>query len=100
LKLNATVLSSLALTESRYSQTPEALPWRPFFSLKRLKVKATSLAVNGWPSDQFTPSRVVKVSFLSPSLHLYSVPSHGTYSPLIELNTISGSYMASRAGQR
>src|SRR6478736_3934446 len=61
------------------------------YFLPRLKVNATSWAVSGLPSLNFTPSRMVKVSFVAPS-HLYAVASQGVTSQLSPLRTISGSY--------
>src|ERR1700677_3919825 len=47
------------------------------FFLMRLKVNATSAAVNGVPLFHFTPWRIAKVIALPPSLQVEDVASHG-----------------------
>ena len=44
----------------------------------RSKVQATSLAVKGWPSCHFTPSRRTKTSFLLSSFQSHFVARSGT----------------------
>ncbi len=44
---------------------------------RRLKLNATSLAVIGLPSLNFTPLRIVSVRVFPPSDHLYAVASQG-----------------------
>src|SRR6516164_2163226 len=51
---------------------------REGFLASRLKVKATSAALNGLPSLHLTPDRVVRVSVLPPSEKAYVVASIGT----------------------
>ena len=48
------------------------------FFISRLKVNATSAAVIGLPSLNFTPGRMVNVSVLPPLDQAYSEASHGT----------------------
>jgi hypothetical protein len=52
---------------------------------RRLKVKATSFAVNGVPSDHSTPSRIAKVNTVLSSLNDHSVASHGWISLTVVL---------------
>src|SRR5215469_5401148 len=63
-----------------------------FFSM--LKLKATSLAVSGLPSLNFTPWRIVNVSVLPPSDQAYLVASQGVggCAGCMMLNISSGSY--------
>ena len=51
-----------------------------FFS--RSKVKMTSLALKGCPSDHLTPWRILKVRTVLSAFQLYSVASQGTSSPV------------------
>src|SRR6516162_750015 len=51
---------------------------REGFLAIRLKVNATSAALNGLPSLHLTPDRVVRVSVLPPSEKAYAVASIGT----------------------
>src|SRR6476620_9585264 len=63
--------------------------------LIRLKVNATSAALNAWPSLHFTPDRVVKVRVLASDDHWKAVASIGTgaWVGCIRLNRNSGSEM-------
>src|ERR1700722_3370849 len=63
------------------------------YFLIRLKVKATSAALNGCPSLQFTPDRVVRVRVLPSADHEALVASIGTgaWVGFIRLNRNSGS---------
>ena len=58
-----------------------------------MKLKATSLAVIGLPSLNFTPLRIVSVRVLPPFDHLYAVASHGIggWVGCMMLNISSGS---------
>src|SRR5262245_9425141 len=59
----------------------------------RLKVNATSSALNAWPSFHFTPSRMVKTMDVLSSLHLYDEASIGVSVWFLSRFTkISGSY--------
>ena len=51
------------------------------YFLASLKVKSTSLAVKGWPSDHLTPCRIVKVSVLRSWLNRYDVANQGICLP-------------------
>src|SRR5918995_4753229 len=53
LKVNVTSVSLVAVTLESFVHSP--FRSKPGFSLKRLNVYATSLALNGLPSDHFTP---------------------------------------------
>src|SRR6516225_5042314 len=63
------------------------------YFLIRLKVNATSAALNGWPSLQFTPDRVVKVRVLPSADHeaLVARSGIGAWVGFIRLNRNSGS---------
>ena len=52
-----------------------------------LKVKRTSAAVSGLPSDHFTPDRIVTVSFVSWFAQAYFLASHGVALPLFSAST-------------
>ena len=56
-----------------------------FFS--RLKVKSTSFALKGWPSDHLTPLRMVNVRVLSLLDHAHAVDSHGVVAPFFSEST-------------
>src|SRR6516162_412161 len=73
--LSTTVSGPVAVAE-----TGAGVPvWaREGFLASRLKVNATSAALNGWPSLHFIPGRVVRVSVLPPSEKAYAVASIGT----------------------
>src|SRR5579862_3862171 len=63
------------------------------YFLSRLKVNATSAALNACPSLQFTPDRVVRVRVLPSGDHWKLVASIGTgaWDGCIRLNRNSGS---------
>ena len=64
LKFTSTVLSSLALASwTKVATSAPNLILVPCLA-DSLIVKATSLALNGWPSLQVTPERVLMVSVL------------------------------------
>src|SRR6516225_1520819 len=59
----------------------------------RLKEKATSAAVSGVPSLNFTPLRIVNVRVLLPLLQAQLVASHGVALAFFSVSTnASGSY--------
>jgi len=60
-------LGAVALTGSGVG--PGALEARAEFFISKLNVNATSAAVIGLPSLNFTPGRIVNVSVLPPSDH-------------------------------
>jgi hypothetical protein len=80
--------SSSSSTDSRILEIPRP---RAGWASRNSKVKTTSAARKGFPSDHRTPSRIVKVRPLAPSCHAYSVASQGTYSPVIRLKMRRGS---------
>jgi hypothetical protein len=59
---------------------------RPLNFFSSLKVNTTSAAVNGLPSDHFTPLRMVNVTVLLSLLHTQEVASHGEVLPLSRLS--------------
>src|SRR3954453_12297060 len=89
-----TTLLPWAVTD--FAGAPNVSFQRPALSidgyfLARLKVNATSWAVNGLPSLHLTPSRMSRVSFVAPS-QVDFVASHGVSSQVRLLRTMSGSY--------
>src|SRR5262249_21005047 len=70
--VSVTVLSSVA---TAVHLAPVVLS--PGLFWNRVKVKATSFAVKGWPSVHLTPCRVVIVSTVPSAFHEYPVASTG-----------------------
>jgi hypothetical protein len=63
------------------------------YFFNKSKVKTTSFALKGCPSDHVTPLRIVKVRVVLPLLHAHEVASHGvTEPPLIESTYANSSY--------
>ena len=79
-KWKATVCGPSARTSSTKRHTPPPSSAGCFFI--SWKVKATSSAWKGWPSDQSTPSRSVKRRVRRSSDQACPVASHGTHLPV------------------
>src|SRR5579863_7910892 len=90
-KVSTTVLVPVAVAEVG-TGVPLMSAVAAYF-LIRLKVNATSAALNACPSLHFTPDRVVKVRVLPSADHEAAVASTGTgaWDGCIRLNRNSGS---------
>ena len=80
LNVNDTVDGSFSVTASIYSKPPNS-----FFC--NSKVKTTSSAVIGCPSDHLTPSRMVKSIPVPSAATVHAVASQGIVEPSAGLNT-------------
>ena len=89
--VSATVFGPVAVAELTVG-VPLTSAVAAYF-LIRLKVNATSAALNAWPSLHFTPDRVVRVRVLPSADHEELVASIGTgaWVGFIRLNRNSGS---------
>src|SRR5579862_4308714 len=87
-KVITTVLWSEAVTLASLVQRPLGSA-SVAYVLIILKVKTTSCEVKGWPSDQVTPERRVKVSVLPSVDHWWPVASTGVSCPLMPLTNSS-----------